>query len=260
MQTDKTTDSCFILPVLPHKIGNVRDFWDDVSEKFREDTEDQLKGVGIKRMLAFLQVMPEKGDFLVLFIQSTDDLGKTLQQMFATDDEFSKYLAGQFKDFSGVDLSREENLPNVKLLADWKEERPFGEEKNMLLMPWCFAAPLKPGKADEVVKLVDRLKDMPEAVKLMRDHDIIRSITYLQRAQQGDFLVRHIVASNPLDDLIADFVSCDHETCRRARDVAKDMTGLDYSDPRYQPHVELLFKWDESHGFETADQVIAYTE
>lgn len=78
MQTDKTTDSCFILPVLPHKIGNVRDFWDDVSEKFRDETEDHMKGVGIKRMLAFLQAMPEKGDFLILFIQSADDLGKTL--------------------------------------------------------------------------------------------------------------------------------------------------------------------------------------
>jgi len=49
--------------VLPHKIGNVRDFWDDVSEKYREEMEDQMKGVGIKRMLVFLQAMPERAIF-----------------------------------------------------------------------------------------------------------------------------------------------------------------------------------------------------
>jgi len=127
-------------------------------------------------------------------------------------------------------------------------------------MPWCFAVPLKPGRAEEAVRILDKVKAMPEAAKLMRDHDIIRSISYLQRAPQGDFIIRHILASAPLDDLIAGFVSCDHDTCRKARDVAKEITGLDYSDPRQQPRVELLFKWDESRGIETADQVIAYTE
>jgi len=62
-------------------------------------------------------------------VQSADGLGKTLQELFATDDEFSKYLAGQFKDFSGVDLSGEENAPDVRLLVDWKEEHPSGKKR-----------------------------------------------------------------------------------------------------------------------------------
>jgi len=84
-----------------------------------------------------------------------------------------------------VDLSEEENAPDVRLLVDWKEEHPFREEKDMLLMPWCFAVPLKPGRAEEAVRILDKVKAMPEAAKLMRDHDIIRSISYLQRAPQG---------------------------------------------------------------------------
>lgn len=258
MQTDKTTDSCFILPILPHKIGNVRDFWDDVSEKFRDDTEDQLKGVGIKRILAFLQAMPEKGDYMILYMQSADSLGTTLQQMFATDDEFSKYLAGQFMDFTGIDLYKEENVPDIEQLMDWKDSKMYREEKDMLTMPWCFAAPLKPGKTDELYRLIAQSKSASE--KFARDHDIIRSLTFLQHTAGGDFILRHMVASKPLDELISEFVSCDNEICKKAREMAMEMTGLDFSDPAYQPHVELLFKWDERHGFETADQVIAYTE
>lgn len=260
MQTDKTVDSCFLLPILPHKLGNVRDFWDDASEKYREETEDQLKGVGIKRILAFLQAMPKKGDFLILFVQSADGLGQTLQQMFATDDEYSKYLAEQFLDFTGIDLAKEENVPDVERLFDWKDEKMYREEKDMLTMPWCFGMPLLPGRTEDVYRLIEKSKSMmPEAEKVARDHNITRSLTFLQHTPMGDFILRHMVASSPLDDLISEFISCDNEICKKGREIAKDMTGLDLSDPNQQPHVELLFKWDEEHGFETAEQVMAYT-
>jgi hypothetical protein len=262
VKTEKTIDSCFILPILPHKIGNVRDFWDDVSEKYRGDTEDQFKGVGIKRMLAFLQAMPEKGDFLIMFMQSADSLAETLHAMFATDIEYSKYLTEQFKDFTGVDLSKEENTPKLRLLMDWKDSREYLEEKNMLKMPWCFVASIKPGKTDDLLKLLTKVgkSRMSEIEDLLRHHDIVRSLTYLQHTLQGDFIVRHILASNPLDELIMAFTSCGDKMCNYVKGMAMEFTGIDFSDPKNLPHVELLFKWDEAHGFETAEQTIAYTE
>ena len=262
MQTEKTVDSCFILPILPHKIGNVRDFWDDASEKFRGDTEDQLKGVGIKRLLAFLQAIPDKGDFIVIYMESTDSLARTLNAMFATDIEYSKYLTGQFKDFTGIDLSKEENVPKLQLLMDWKDSQEYIEEKNMLKMPWSFTMPLKQGKTEDFLKLVGEVSRtrMSDVENILRHHDIVRSLTYLQRASQGDFLVRHILASSPLDDLIASFTTCDREMCSYIRKMVLEYFGVDMSDPKNLPHVELLFKWDEAHGFETAEQTIAYTE
>jgi hypothetical protein len=261
IQTDNTVDSCFMLPILPHKIGNVRDFWDDVSEKFGSDTVDQFKGVGVRLALAFLQTMPQKGDFLIIFLRSADGLDTTLQEMFATDDEYSRYLTEQFKDFTGIDLSKEENVPNIELLLDWRDPHPYRDEKSMLKMPWCFAAPLLPGKTQDAVRMVKQgASRTADLEKMMRDHFICRNLSYIQHMDQGDFIVRHILASSPLDELLASFVSCNDAVCKRARDIAKEMTGLDYSDPDQQPHVELLFKWDEQHGFETADQIIAYTE
>jgi hypothetical protein len=262
VQTEKTVDSCFILPILPHKIGNVRDFWDDVSEKYRGDTEDQLKGVKIKRLLAFLQAIPDKGDFIVIYMESTDSLAKTLHAMFATDIEYSKYIAGQFKDFTGIDLSKEENVPELQLLMDWKDSQEYIEEKNMLKMPWCFAVSIKQGKTDDLMKFLNEVSRsrMGEIEGLLRHHDIARSLALLQHTPQGDFIARHILASNPLDELIMAFTSCDDKRCNYIKNMAMEFTGVDYSDPKNLPHVELLFKWDEAHGFETAEQTIAYTE
>jgi len=262
VQAEKTVNSCFILPILPHKIGNVRDFWDDVSEKYREDTGDQLRGTGVKRMLAFLQAMPEKGDYLVLFLQSAHSLGETLKEIFSTDVEYSRYLTDQFKDFTGIDMAREESLPDVQMLMDWKDTRQYLEEKDMLKMPWCFAVPILPGKTEELLRILKEAENtrMPEIEDMMRHHDIIRSLTCLQRTKDGDFMVRHIIASNPLDDLIEAYTACNNKTCAIARKMIKEFTGLDFADPKHKPHVELLFKWDETRGFETADQVIAYTE
>ncbi len=262
MQTEKTVDSCFILPILPHKIGNVRDFWDDVSEKYRGDTEDQLKGAGIKRLLAFLQEIPDKGDFMVIYMESTDELARALNEMFSADIEYSKYLAGQFKDFTGIDLSREENVPGLQLLMDWRDARQYIEEKGMLQQPWSFTVPLKPGKTEDFLKLIGEVgrTRMGDVENMFRHHDIVRSIAFLQRAPEGDFVVRHILASNPLDELIASFTACGNATCSYIRKMGQEYFGVDLSDPKNLPHVELLFKWDEAHGFETAEQTIAYTE
>src|SRR5271157_3663547 len=155
METKKTIDSCFIMPVLPHKIGNVRDFWDDISEEYRSNIEDQLKGVGIKRLLVFLQSMPDKGDFMVFYMQSRDSLEKTLSELFTTSMKCSKYMTDSFKDFTGKDMSKKENMPKIELLAKWEEKSKTLEEKDMLKMPWCFAVPFKKGKSEGIKKLAD---------------------------------------------------------------------------------------------------------
>jgi len=262
MQTEKTVDSCFIMPILPHKIGNVRDFWDDVSEKYRGEMEDRLKGAGIKRLLAFLQVMPEKGDFMVIFMQSANDLGRTFKEVFTTDVEFSKYLREQMLDITGADPAKAENVPRIELLSDWADSCDFIEEKGMLKMAWCFAAPLKQGMADEMLKYASDSDWSKYGVieKLLREHDVKRRLAFLQRTPRGDFIVAHVLASKPLDDLILDFGACDSDLCKEVRMTAARFLEVNVYEQNNVPKVELLFKWDEAHGFETAEQTIAYTE
>jgi hypothetical protein len=262
VQTEKTVDSCFMLPVLPHKIGNVRDFWDDVSEKFGSDAGDLLKGAGMKRMLAFLQTMPERGDFMIMFIQSTDNLAGTVRKMLGERAECSQYLKEQFKDFTGMDISSEENMPKLELLSDWADSCEYVEEKDMLKMAWCFAVPVKQGMTDELLKYAGESdwSTMGMMEKLLREHDIRRRMSYLQRTPQGDFIVVHLLASNPLDDIILDIASCDSDVCRALKHDMMRFIDVDLMEQKNLPNVNLLFKWDEARGFETAEQTIAYTE
>jgi hypothetical protein len=158
-------------------------------------------------------------------------------------------------------MTKPENTPRLELLMDWKETHEFIEERNMLRMPWGYTVPVKQGKTADLMKYVGQM--MPkrsEWEKLLREHDVIRDVTFLQHTKQGDFLVKYIVASNTLEDLTKAYMTCTHEMCGTARKFAKDITGIDFSDPKNMPEVRLVLKWDEKEGFETADQLIAYTE
>ncbi len=262
MDTEKTVDSCFIMPILPHKIGNARDLWDDVSEKFRSNSEDLLKDAGIKRLLVFLQTMPDKGDFMVFFMQSRDDLEKTFSRVFASGNECSKNLNTICKEISGMDMSKRENVPKLEKLFDWSDTHEYIEEKDMLLKPWSFALALLPGKVDEAKSIFKDQKGSQrgEMEKFLRDQDVIRRISFLQRTSQGDFIVHHYLMSQYLDEFLGKLASCGTEVCDSVRKVSMSITGKDLTDAKNQPKVELLFKWDEKNGFKTAEQIIAYTE
>src|SRR5271157_185424 len=262
METKKTIDSCFIMPVLPHKIGNVRDFWDDISEEYRSNIEDQLKGVGIKRLLVFLQSMPDKGDFMVFYMQSRNSLERTLSELFTTSMKCSKYMTDSFKDFTGMDMSKKENIPRIELLGEWTEKYETLEEKDMLRMPWSYAIPIKKGKGEEIKKIAAETmwSKGAEIEKMMREHDVVKKVTFLQHNPEGDFAVAHVLTSHPLDELILSVKSCKSEICDIARKYMKEYTDVDYLDPKNVPKVELLVKWDEKNGFKTSEQIIAYTE
>lgn len=262
METEKTVDSCFILPIMPHKIGNVRDFWDDAGEKYRDDTEGQLKGVGIKRMLVFLQAIPEKGDFMVFFMQSADRLDRTLLEMFSGNTEYSKRLKEDFKDLTGVNMAKEENMPKIEMLADWADRCEYLEEKNMLKMPWCYAIPIKRGRSEELKNFASNMtwSKGGEIEQMLREYDIVRRLSFLQHAREGDFVVQHILTTHPLDELLMSVSSCDSKLCDDARKAIKEFCEVDVTKQENVPKVELLFKWDEKNGFKTAEQIIAYTE
>jgi hypothetical protein len=250
-----------MLPVLPEKIGSLRDFWDDASEKFGSETDGHFKLFGVRNVIVFLETIKGKGDYIVTFMRSTDSLDQTIKGLFGSDVPCSKYFDERFKDFTGIYLSHAENVPKLELLMDWQETHEFLEERNMLEMPWCVTAPLLPGKAEEVVKYSkEAATRRDEWVKVLRDHDVVRNLTFLQRTPHGDFVVKYTVTSSPLDKLMEKFLACDQEVCKVARQFAKDVTGIDFSDPQNMPDLRLLFKWDEQRGFDTAEQVIAYSE
>lgn len=261
MQCEGYVDSCFLLPVLPDKIGEARDFWDDAGERFGSEIEGHLKLFGVRNIMVFLETIPGKGDYLVTFMRSTDGLDRTIRGLFGSDIPCAKYFAAKFLDFTGIDLSKAGNAPKLEQMMDWRETHEFIEERNMLKMPWCATAPIMPGKTDEFRKYIkEAMARRGDWEKMLRDHDVVRNLVFLQHTPQGDFIVKYTVISSPLDELLKAFLACDQEMCTAARRFVSDITGIDFGDPRNLPDLRLLFKWDEQRGFDTAEQVIAYTE
>jgi len=264
VQTEKSItsfDSCFMLPVQRGKAGSLRDFWDDAGEKYGTDTDGHFKLFGVQKLLAFMQTMPDDREYLVMYMRTSDTLDKTLKGLFGKDLKCSKHLTSRFKDFTGVDLSKSENLPRLERLFDWKETREFLEERQMNKMPWCSTAPILPGKTQATMKYMkDAMSRRSEWEKLLRDHDVVRNLAFIQHTSQGDYVVKYTVASSPLADLVTAFTSCSHEMCNTARSMAKELTGLDMTNQKNMPDLKLLFKWDDTVGFQTAEQSIAYTE
>lgn len=258
---ENIVSSCFMLPVMPLKAGKARDLFDDISEKYSADIEGQLKLFGVQKIMAFLQTMRDEREYLVMYMRSRESLDKTFRGLFGENLKCSKYLADRLKDITGLDLSKPENAPKLELLMDWGETREFLEERQMLKMPWGFTAPIKQGRTADMMKYFNQaMPKRSEWEKLLREHDVVRNMVFLQHTQQGDFIVKFMVASNTLEDLMKAYLTCNHEMCNSARKFAKEITGIDFSDPKNMPEVKLLLKWDEQGGFETADQLIAYTE
>lgn len=262
MQTEKSVDSCFMLPVRHDRLGSIKNFWDDASEKYSADIDGHLKLAGVQKAQVFLQTMPDERNYMVIYLQSRNSLEKTLKDIFGSDLTCSRNLAGKFAEFTGLDFSRAENMPRLELLMDWAERREFIEERQMLLMPWCMAAPVRQGKTDDLKKLIGdvRSSGMGDVERLLRDHDIIRAIRYLQRTPQGDFMLGYVLSPSRFEDLASSIASCTDEMCGTIKKAAVDFFGIDLSDPKSLPDLKLLFKWDETVGFQTAEQTIAYTE
>ena len=84
---------CVITPILPHKIGNVKDLIDDMCEKRRGDMEKHMREVGVKKVLAFIQAM-QVGDFFVEYLEMADshrkDDGKSSQHAIRRFREYAR--------------------------------------------------------------------------------------------------------------------------------------------------------------------------
>ena len=88
--TNTTNSLCVITPILPHKIGDVKDLIDDMCEKRRGDMEQHMHEIGVKKVLAFIQSM-QVGDFIVEYLEMADSLEKTMAKAASSNTPFQEY-------------------------------------------------------------------------------------------------------------------------------------------------------------------------
>jgi hypothetical protein len=250
------------MPILPHKIGNVKDLIDDMCETRRGDMEKHMRDLGVKKVLAFIQAMPS-GDFIVEYLETSDDIAKTMERSTGSDTPFQEYTQSWFKDISGIDRSSMMNeVQKTEKLYDWKDSKLYLEERDTLKMPWVWATPILPGKTEDVrrfwkTRTEDHAKDAEDHFKSL---DIVRMQAFIQHLPQGDFLIQYMCATEQLDKVLLKCMSMDTKNSKFVKSEYSKFSGMDYTKESNLPDLQLVFSWDDAQGFQTVAQEIAYTQ
>jgi hypothetical protein len=248
-------------PILPHKIGNVENFFDDINDNRRGDAEQLFRSAGMKKAIAFKQGM-QAGDFLIRYCESSEDINTTLTKVASGDTQFSSFIRDQYKDFSGIDFANAKDYLKVEKLFDWKDEKKYMDNLDIYKMPWAWATPIKQGMADEVRRFWSERssKHLKDAEDHFRSLNIVRMHAFLQSLPQGDFLVQYMCTSEQLDKVLLKCMTQNTPSSQYVKSEYHKFSGIDYSKEENLPNVQMLFDWDDSRGFQEAEQEIVYTE
>lgn len=253
---------CVIMPILPHKIGNIKDLVDDMCEKGGGDVEQYMRGIGVKKVLGFIQEMPV-GDFFVEYLEMTGDIKETMEKAERMKTPFLEYGREKFKEISGIERSSMlKEVQKIEKLYDWKDSKLFLEERDTLKMPWAWATPILPGKTEDVKRFwkTRREEHSKDAEEHFKNLNIVRMQAYLQHLPQGDFLVQYMCAADQLDKVLLKCMSGDTKSSKFVKSEYMKFSGIDFTKEDNLPDLQLVFSWDDVQGFQTVAQEIAYTQ
>ena len=111
-------------PILAGKTEDVKQFWKTRREEHSKDAEDHFKSLNITMMQAYLQHLPQ-GDFLIQYMCATEQLDKVLLKCMSGDTKSSKFVKSEYMKFSGIDFTKEANLPDLQLIFSWNDVQGF---------------------------------------------------------------------------------------------------------------------------------------
>jgi hypothetical protein len=255
MKKQKTFNNCFIIPVLPGQLGLLKNFFSGANGERSREADEHMRKLGIARYLAFSQCLP-KGDFLVQYIESKEGIGKTLRDCGASGYPFSSHMINTLKDISGMDFTQIENMPRVEPLFEWKDRKDRGDRP---MTSSVFAVPVLPDKTHDVKRYWSDTggKRLDESEDHFRMLDVRRVNASLQHLPQGEFMIIFIESSGHVGDILIKAMSMDTPRSRFVKEEFMKISGLDFTDPKNSPIIELLMDWDASKGFETVEAQMA---
>ena len=124
MNSDK--DYCFVVPILPGRVDEVKDLWKEAGGSKAQEFDQYMRAIGQTRLLEFLQALPGK-DLLVTYVREADDIGTTFAKNRSLDMPVAKYLREKFIDIAGFDFTKPENAPKVEKVLEWEDDKQAGQ-------------------------------------------------------------------------------------------------------------------------------------
>jgi hypothetical protein len=245
-------ESCFMIPIIPDRVGNAKEFWMIVSTDKAHEVDEYARSVGQSRVISYLQHLPA-GDFLVQYIRSNTDIAKAFRMNRELDTPIANYIRDAFMDFTGYDFTRPGNAPEIVKLYQW---RTMEEAGGLSRKRFVFAIPLLQGRLDDVRRHFEGRKANPgQAVQNYRSQGILGLEVFTQDLRHrpgGQYAVIYMESYDDLNKVL-------QKIPRETKNFWIDVSGIDLSKPENVPDIELLFDWSADRGVQTAEAQKAYT-
>lgn len=232
----KEAEYCFVVPILPDKVTDARDFWSDVSTKNATSLDQYMRSIGQTRLVEDIQTLP-RGTYLVTYVREKSGIGPTFSENRLLGTPMAKYVRDAFMKFTRFDFTARANAPQVEKLWGWED--PSAKSPANVA---AFAIPIKPGKANDVRKFyADLQKKMGDEVPHLRYQTISRDEAFLQHRPEGDYLVQYIESAEPIDVVMQKAIGAGTPIADYIKNGLAGFSDLDTSDPA--PKVDLVYDW-----------------
>src|SRR5208337_3184339 len=148
---NKETDYCFVMPILPDKVDEAKQFWKEADP---DELDKYMRAIGQSRVVEFIQTLP-RGKFLVTYVKEAEDLGTTFGKNRGQGSEIAAYVRDGFRRFTGIDFTEPGNTPNVEKIMAWEDTEIKETERRCS----AFAVPILPGKTNDVRHFFDEINN-----------------------------------------------------------------------------------------------------
>ncbi|WP_128567040.1 hypothetical protein [Methanocella paludicola] len=255
MEVKKDVDYCFVVPIKPDKVLELKDFWREAGTKKAGTMDVYLRNVGQSRVMAFLETM-EGEHYLTQYIRGSEELRTILMKNRGIDLPVADFIFREFQRFAGYDITAPENIPDLELLFDWTADRKTGEA---MTESRAYAVMLLPEKAEEAKRFYARFREEWRMRQLEQyiENRVIKVLSFLQHRPEGDYIVEYVETAGNIDEVAGKIMRSEEPVFKNMKETFARLTGIDLADPRNMPRVELLFDWSADHGFRIGEAAMA---
>jgi hypothetical protein len=234
----------FAFPVLPGKDAVVREVAGQLKQRQAEYLESRVH-LGCHVEKAYLQKNPDGSAVCLAYLDGDRTFNEALKILTSSDRPIDRYFVDKNSEVTGIDFRAAPEGPEPELIAQWIAPGTTGRGPRGL----AFAAPLKPGAAEEARKFAreayeTRRREFDES---RTAKTLVREEVYLNRTPMGDLIVVYMEGENPAE-ANRQFAASQTPYDRWFKDQCKGIfpPAIDFDQP--VPANEEVFAWVESRS------------
>ena len=182
-------------PVLPGKTeSDIR----KIADRFKEDPagyREARAGTGMTLERAYWQHTP-MGDFVVAYIESSQDVGAGLATMAQNTSDMGRYFVETVNEVHGVDITQPPSGPGPEIVGEWSDPDATGRGRGM-----AFCAPVIPEHVEYgrrwAQEAFETRKD--EFTRSRRALGQVREVVCLNHTPHGPVCGVYLEGADPFD-------------------------------------------------------------